>query len=224
MAHTLYASGVYMGRMINFSGDLVPPQSMYRACQVLSPYVRHLGGFEWDFSAALDADLPDEFTMLIEDYLQSVLTTQHERRGWKLPETTLAYPWIVRMFPDAKYIFWVRDPRDCIRTDHLTDDLSMFGIPCPLARDARERRAISWKYQHDLVRAVPRPDNAIDIRFEDFVLNQEETLGRLEDFLGFDLARIIVRHESIGRWKTDPEAEPIDFLQPALRTFGYEPG
>lgn len=187
ISHTLYASGVYMGRTLNASGDLVPPEAMYDACRVMARYVRWQGGLEWDFSEAIEADIPEDFTRLIETYLLSVLSNKSTHRGWKIPETTLAYPWIVRMFPEAKYIFWIRNPRDCILSQHVTDDLRTFGIDYPHTDDVRLQRAISWKYQYDLVKSMPKPANWLEVRFEDFILKQEETLTRLEDFLGLKL-------------------------------------
>ncbi|MBN1935206.1 MAG: sulfotransferase, partial [Anaerolineae bacterium] len=114
MSHTLYASNVYMGALLNRSGDLVPPQDMYEACRVLASYVKWQDGLEWDWSDLLTMDIPQEFTDLIHAYLKSVLDSPDEHKGWKIPETTLCFPWIMRMFPQAKYIFWVRDPRDSI--------------------------------------------------------------------------------------------------------------
>lgn len=222
ISHTLYASGVYMGRTLNPSGDLVPPEAMYEACRVFAPYVDRVGDLEWDFSRALAADIPDAFTKLVEEYLASVLKSDASERGWKIPETTLVFPWIVRMFPDAKYIFWIRDPRDCILNAHMTDDLTRFGIDYPPTEDVRLRRAISWKYQYDLVQAMPKPKHWLEVRFEDFVLDQEKTLKRLEAFLGFDLARIIVRPDAVARWKKDEGVHHFDFFEPALRAYGYE--
>ena len=83
-----------------------------------------------------------------------------EPRGWKLPETTLIYPWIVKMFPEADYVFWVRDPRDSILGAHMTDDLTNFGASYEKPRSMTKTlmmRAISWKYQRDIVRATPSP-------------------------------------------------------------------
>ena len=142
--------------------------------------------------------------------------------GWKIPETTLVYPWVSRLFPEAKYIFWVRDPRDCILGRHLTDDLADFGIQYPPTPDDRRRRAISWKYQHEIVKATPRPDNWLEVRFEDFVLRQDETLERLEDYLGIRLAKIIVRPESVERWRTDTGVHDFDFFAPSLAEYRYE--
>ena len=222
MSHTLSASGVFMGEPLNGSGDLVPPEDMYDACRVFARYVTHKGGLEWDFSNVLATDPPPEFTRLIERFLRSVLESRAERAGWKIPETTLVFPWIAKMYPGMKYIFWVRNPRDSILGGHVTDDLRDFGIAYPLTDDVRLRRAISWKYQYDLVKASPRPRQWIEVRFEDFVRQQDQTLRRLEAFLGIPLARIPVKADAVDRWKIDAGASFFDFLAPAMRGYGYE--
>ena len=127
------------------------------------------------------------------------------------------------MFPDIKYIHWVRNPRDNILARHVTDDLGDFGVPQPDAEELlaptlppiagerrhpeqreeliwRVRRAISWQYQHEIVAATPRPAHWLVVRFEDFVNQQEATLARLEAYLGIPLGRIIVRRETVGRF------------------------
>ena len=222
MSHTLSESGVYMGEPLNQSGDLLPPEDMYDACRVLARYVRWQGDLEWDWSQLLEMDIPTEFTDLIHSYLKTVIESPAEHKGWKIPETTLCFPWIVHMFPEAKYIFWIRDPRDGIIRKHRTDDMREFGIQYPDTDDERLRRAISWKYQYDYVRAMPKPKHWIEVRFEDFVLKQDETLARLEDFLGLKLAKIPVQTEPIGRWKTDEGVHTFSFFAPAMREYGYE--
>ncbi len=223
MSHTLYASGVFMGRMMNPSGDKIPPGELYEACRVMARHVEWKGGLEWNFDALQNMEVDPEFVTLIEAYLSDVLDNGTPHRGWKLPETTLIFPWILRMYPDLKYIFWIRDPRDCILAPHRTDDLSDFDIPYPETEDIRERRAISWLYQYQLMKATPLPQQVLTVRFEDFVLDQEATLGRLEAFLGIPLARIIVRPESIGRWRTADGPVDFPFFADALKEQGYEP-
>jgi hypothetical protein len=222
ISHTLYTSNVYMGNILNASGDLLPPEAMYDACRVMARSVRWQGGLSWDFSALHTMEIPAEFTELLNEYLQSVLEDDSRYRGWKIPETTLIYPWVVRLFPDIQYIFWVRNPRDCILGHHITDDLSDFGVDYPRTDDIRLRRAISWKYQYDLVKATPRPAKWIEVRFEDFVLRQEKTLKRLEAFLGIPLARIIVRPDSVQRYRGDTGVNYFDFFEPAMREYQYE--
>ncbi|MFO7534769.1 MAG: sulfotransferase [Kiritimatiellia bacterium] len=222
ISHTLSMSGVFMGASLNGSGDLVPPEDMYEACRVMARHVKWKQGLHWDFSALRDMAIPEEFSRLIHSYLKSVEESRAEHKGWKIPETTLVFPWIQRLLPDIKYIFWIRNPRDCIVGPHVTDDMRDFGIHYPPTADERLRRAISWKYQYDLVKAAAKPAQWIEVRFEDFVLRQEETLTRLEAFLGISLARIPVRPDAVGRWKDDPEANYYDFFEPAMKAYGYE--
>jgi len=221
ISQTLYASGVYMGRLLNRSGDLVPPDQMYEACRVVAEYVKWQADLSWDFSELLDGRIDPRFESLIDGYLGDTLSDDAEHKGWKIPETTLAYPWIARRFPEAKFIQWIRDPRDSIISGHTTDDLRDFGIFYPATDDIRRQRAISWYYQYQIMKSTPEPANVITIRFEDFVLKQEETLQRLEEFLGIQLARIVVREDSVGRWKTDPEQRHFDFLDEPIEELGY---
>jgi len=222
MSHTLSASGVYMGEPLNVSGDLLPPQKMYEACGVFAQYVEYKGGAEWDFSKVLAMEPVAEFVKLIEEYLVAVLSSKSEHKGWKIPETTLIYPWIIKMFPDIKYIQWVRDPRDCIVGAHGTDDMRAWGINYPETDDIREKRAYSWKYQREIMKATPDPKNLIKLRFEDMIFKQDETLKKLEDYLGIKMAKIEMRPDSVGRWKTDAGKYMYDFFAEDMKECGYE--
>lgn len=225
ISHTLSESGVYMGAHLNESGDLLPPDGLYEACRVMSKHVKHMGGLGWDFSQLHTMSIDPEFIRLVESYLSSALENDSRRKGWKLPETTLIYPWIVRMFPDIQYVHWVRDPRDSILGKHLTDDLADFGVPYEHTDDLLLRRAISWKYQREIMKATPNPRNLVEVRFEDFVLDQENALRKLEEFLGIPLARIEVRPDSVGRWRSDDSWKPVSFIfEDDLEELGYPLG
>jgi len=223
ISHTLSASGVFMGEPLNKSGDLLPPESMYEACRVMARHVTHLGGMHWDFSRLHTMPIDPAFTRLIEDYLGTVFSSDKTHRGWKIPETTLVYPWVSRLFPDLYYIFWVRDPRDCILSGHGTDDLGRYGVTYEATDDILLQRATSWKYQVEIVKATPVPDRLLKVRFEDFVLRQDETLDRLSAYLGLPMAKIEARPDSVGRWKRTEEKLPdFDFLQEEIEAYGYE--
>ena len=112
--------------------------------------------------------------------------------------------------------------RDCILGGHLTDDLADFGVPYDPTDNLRLRRAISWKYQAEIYNATPKPRRLITVRFEDFVLQQEATLARLEAFLGVPLARIPVKPEAVGRWRADDGQHDFDFLHDEMAAYGYD--
>jgi len=247
ISHTLQASGVYMGHPLNVSGDLLPPGPMYEACRIMSQHVQWLGDLRWDFHQLHTMPIPQEFIDLVQQYLTNILGVSAPHSGWKIPETTLVFPWIVRLYPEIHYIHWVRNPRDNILARHMTDDLADFGVGYPNAEEylqsrypdlaaqvarqgaeamaevtVRLQRAISWQYQYDIVKATPKPANWLRVRFEDFVLKQESTLHTISDFLGLPLAAIPVRPESVGRYGNANGVSYFDLLGEGMREFGYE--
>lgn len=221
-SHTLTQSGVFMGAQLNGSGDLIPAHDMYEACRVFARHVRYLGDYRWDFGQVLGMAPEAEFVRLVERYLDSVLRSTAPHRGWKLPETILTLPWIIRMFPDINYIYWIRDPRDSILNAHLTDDLADFGVPYDPTPDLRHRRAISWKYQSEIYKATPKPKHLLELRFEDFVLDQDRTLRTMADFLGIPLTKIPVKLEAVGRWRQDSGVHDFELFAEELRAYGYD--
>jgi hypothetical protein len=221
ISHTLTASGFHMGGQLNESGDLIPANDLYEACRVMGRHVDYLGGNKWDFSRLHTMPIDPEFTRLVESYLASVFSSDVGNKGWKLPDTTLIFPWIVRMFPDIRYFYWIRDPRDCILGGHVTDDLARFNIPYEATDNERLRRAISWKYQSDIFKATPQPGHMLTVRFEDFVLEQAATLARIEAFLGVPMAAIPVRPESVGRWRNDTGEHDFGIFHDEMAQYGY---
>ena len=81
ISQTLYASGVYMGRLLNRSNDLVPPAQMYEACRVVAEYVKWQGELSWDFSELLDSRIDRRFESLIDGYLGDTLSYTAEHKG-----------------------------------------------------------------------------------------------------------------------------------------------
>ncbi len=84
------------------------------------------------------------------------------------------------------------------------------------------RRAISWKYQYDIVKATPKPKHWIEVRFEDFVHDRDATVDRLED----------VPRRRVGAHPRPPRDRrslaydsqmdfDFDFFSTALAEYGY---
>jgi sulfotransferase family protein len=224
LSHTFQASRVYMGPLLNESGDVLPANDMYEACRIIAEHIRWTGGLTWDFDKLHEMRIDPRFEDLVRHYLRGVMSGKGPNRGWKLPETTLAYPWIVRMFPTAKYVHIVRDPRDGLLKAHRnTDDLAKFDVSYPETEDEMAKRVASWKYQHEIVKATPRPQHFLSIRFEDLVLDYERTMQQLEAFLGIPLARIVMDRTRVGQWKTDQRIVPyIGPIAGDMRELGYD--
>jgi hypothetical protein len=53
------------------------------------------------------------------------------------------------------------------------------------------------------------------------VYKQDETLKKLEDFLGIEMARIEMRTDSVGRYKTAEGRDMFDFFEEDMLECGY---
>jgi Sulfotransferase family len=238
IAKTLRLSGTYMGEWLNASSDLLPGWPIFDAAKIIARYIKWNGDVSWDFSALHTMPIPDDFQWLVHEYLKPFKGCTAPYQGWKIPETTLIFPWLVRMFPDIQYIYWVRHPQDCVLDKHITDDIHEFGLAypppayfssiMPAAGHSEEwwmrvKRAISWKYQYDIVQATPKPKWWYQMRFEDFVLKQEETLVALEAKIDMKLVRLPVQKEAVGRYLKQEGVSFFDFLRGPMRELGYLP-
>ncbi len=225
---SLLRSGVYMHYDRPKTYDYVGDCAIYEAARIFGSYVDRVGEHEWDFRRAIEAPIPPRFVELVERHLRPI-DGADGAAGYKLPETTLIFPWLVRLRPDLHYVHWVRDPRDGVLHQHLTDGLAKFGVPMADSDlswifsepERLKRRAISWKYQHDLVAQTPKPPKWKVVRFEDFILDHERVNADLGQFLGLALTNIETRPDAVGRWKG--RAMPgLELLRPLMEHYGYE--
>jgi hypothetical protein len=53
------------------------------------------------------------------------------------------------------------------------------------------------------------------------VFKQDETLEKLEKFLGIKMAKIPMRKDPVGRWKNDEGRHMFDFFEEDLIECGY---
>lgn len=201
---------------------MVPPWPMYAAADLYSRHVEYRGDCEWDFSQANGTEPPEQFQQSVHEYLSQIVDLP-EPKYFKIPEATLCYPWLKRMFPDSTFIHWVRDPRDA--SLHLSDQLDMWGYwgIDRMALDADLLAAMSWKYQYEIVKSVPRPERFITVRYEDFCLDQEREVARMSEFLGMELTPLPdALPDSVYKWTRENGHRPFDFLEPAIKELGYD--
>jgi hypothetical protein len=223
MGKTLAESGVFLGKINGVYHDHIPPFQMYMAAGMFGLCIEQIDIDMWDFAGA--DDYGDRFALyedLVCRYLREF--NGHDCYAWKLPETVLGLPWLVRVFPDAYYIHWVRDGRDSILTEHQSDYLQNWNVPCGAFDDRLMNAAQSWHYIESLVEFTPKPNHWISVRFEDFVLRQDETLERLGEYLGMELVKIPVIADRVGRWQREGPGNMSDYIpmmEEHMRKLGY---
>jgi tetratricopeptide (TPR) repeat protein len=201
--------------------------------------------------AALMTLAPDEAAAWAEHYWSGVRQRGVDVAGGvfvdKQPAGTLYLPIIARLFPRARILFALRDPRDvvlsCFRqafqmnamtyafTD-LAETAACYDACMRLAEQARARLPLAWA----------------DVRHEALVEDFDAELGRILDFLGLEpdpgmadfaqaaAARTIrtpsagqvragLNRRGVGRWRSYAgELAPVlPILAPWVERFGYTP-
>jgi hypothetical protein len=170
----------------------------------------------------------------------------------KLPLNIVVLPLIRRVFPDAKVIFALRDPRDVI----LSCYQQRFGMNAAMAQFLELGSAAAYYDAIMRLFDVCRQRLALDlheVRYEDVVADLESAARGLAGFLGLDYeagmldfnatalkrdintpsARQVIQPlviqplytRSIGRWRRYGEqlGPILPILEPWVKRFGYEP-
>lgn len=165
----------------------------------------------------------------------------------KLPLNIVVLPLIKRVFPDAKIIFALRDPRDVI----LSCYQQRFGMNAAMAQFLELGSAAAYYDAIMTLFDVCRRRLALDlyqVRYEDVVADLESAARGLSAFLGLDYeaamldfnatalkrdintpsARQVIQplySRSIGRWRRYGEelGPALPILAPWVKSFGYEP-
>lgn len=216
----LRESGVFVGN-VSPSLDLLPARDMYEAAQMAGDWVEWIAPHTWCFRELLEAEPPKRFAALVNQYLSGF--GGHDTYAWKLPEAALCLPWLVKLFPDAYYIHWIRDGRDTILKPHGTDNLRQWHIPTEvtLGTDRRKRAAISWKYHEELIEQTPKPRHWLKIRLRDMVYRQGEMITAMNGFLGMRVNPIPMFTDVVGRWKAHTLNGETEIMRAQLVRHGF---
>ena len=171
--------------------------------------------------------------------------------GDQTPLNTYYLPWILRVFPKAKYLHIVRDGRDTISS--YLEKGEKEGRHNRDAMLAKHTRAwvMSIQETHRLERRLQGTDQFLEIRYEQLVSTPEQTLGQVCAFAGiphhpdrmlqFHKSSTTVEHKyqqhhanlnkplftsSIGRWTErlhpDEHAYVMGRIGKWLERLGYE--
>ena len=211
----------------------------------------------WEAPSTLDAVLElrgfsnEQLAAGREAYLKCTQAVLGERIGDRLlldkdPLLTCDLALPLRLFPEAKLIMPIRDPRDVV--------LSYFSTILPSQWNGAPSIDIveSARFYHDVLRhwlalrdRLPWP--SLETRYEDLVVQPEREAKRLCEFLGLEYAEGMVdsNQRSAQRWVTTPTYEDIskplyttsisrwrnyesklepalEILEPWARELGYE--
>jgi hypothetical protein len=161
----------------------------------------------------------------------------------KSPFNTSRLPLISRLFPDAKILFAVRDPRDvvlsCFRTPFRT-----VGVTYEFLRIEDAGKFYASYMQAAQVFREKLPLDLKEVRHEDFLDDLEGSARRVCDFIGIDLQpqmldfarserkvatpsahqlRAGLNRTSVGQWRHYvEEMQPaLGALAPWIERFGY---
>jgi len=199
---------------------------------------------------ALDAIPADRLAAQRERYLAYMAAALNEPLGERLhldknPTMTLLLPGLLRLLPEAKVIFALRDPRDVV--------ISCFMQYLPLNANSvcfltLERAAKRYAHDMDVWLKLREKLRApwLQVRYEDCIANLEREARRALEFLGLPWdARVLEYRErlktkavssptyeavskplytsAIGRWRNyQKHLEPyFDVLQPCGEAFDY---
>jgi tetratricopeptide (TPR) repeat protein len=164
----------------------------------------------------------------------------------KDPGLTPDLPLPLRLFPEARVVFPLRDPRDvCVSYFFNLIPLNRVSVAARDLRSTCESCAHSLRLWHRWREVLPYP--WIETRYEDLVARPEPELRRLLEFLGVpwsdrplrfherpqhekgvrtptyaDVAQPLYQR-AVGRWKNYERhlAPHREILDPWLRVFGY---
>jgi tetratricopeptide (TPR) repeat protein len=164
----------------------------------------------------------------------------------KNPALDVHIPTVVRIFPEAKFLVAIRDPRDVC--------LSCFMLPLPPGQlSALYLSLEGTAAQYALIMGVSRairsrlPSPQMEVRYEDVVADLEGNSRRVLRFLGVEWDQSVLRFDdhaktkllrcaideavakpiftsSIGRWRHYQKyLDPcLKQLKPFIKAFGYE--
>lgn len=224
LPESLQMAGVYMGEHLNVASDLLPVTHIYAACRIFGKYVQNTAPYQWDFQQAVERPIPEVFVQELSQYLQPLMESKASKKGWKIPENNLIYPWLTRLLPEATFVYWVRHPEgSCARMTGM-DRLEKWNVPAKrfwIHEWNYKLRVQSWKYLYDIVKQTPIPKRFIQIKFEDYVLQHDDLRPQLETYLDvplvpreLDSSKVGPYHKKLGK--------RYPFLKEAMDQLGYQ--
>ena len=130
-------------------------------------------------------DIRLTFRQLMLGILDRYRANSNKRRvAEKTPANALYFRQLRDLFPDSPFVHVLRDGRDVVSSLLNMDWRDSFGRPLEITQDA-SAAARAWVAHVEAARDAAKtdPDLFHEIRYEDIVCRQRQTLGTLLDFV-----------------------------------------
>jgi tetratricopeptide (TPR) repeat protein len=163
----------------------------------------------------------------------------------KAPAGTLYLPLVAKLFPQAKVLFAVRDPRDVVLSC-FRQSFQMNALTYAFTDLAETARCYAAAMDLAAVYRGVLPIQPLEVRYERLIDDFEGELGRISAFLGLELTpamldiaatasrravrtpsapqvRAGLNRQGLGRWRAyaDELAPVLPILAPWLESLGY---
>lgn len=215
-------SGAFLGNDLNVSGDSVEwVADIYELA-------REACASDIAPGSERDAYWRQALQQRATDILGKAALPAGAKWGWKLPETILALPQILRAFPRARVIHLTRHPfTSSLRRTHMTSrndnpiGASVLSSAYRAAGRAPEailadepylHNAYTWAYQVGgacrALDAFCQDDRVLRLRYEDLCANPAQARGEIAAFLGIQTASGC--DAALIDWRRTDDVDPGD--------------
>jgi Sulfotransferase family len=235
----LARAGLFMGRdeALNAAGDAMIFEPFLD--EFINPILQHTRTLNYQLEAlpgSFRKQLRGEFSKVVRRYLQT-RSRYSLHWGWKNPRSMYLLPLIRAQFPEFKFIHVVRDGRDMAvsinQNQYLKHYTAAFDAVSPGDNHAFASFRLWCKVNGEVAtfgeEVLGR--NYLRLRLEDYVEKPAQEIARILSFTGMDenaaadLAGLVQRPDTLGRWRRDLAAEPASQMQSlgadVLSRFGY---
>jgi hypothetical protein len=187
-------NGWYPGEKINISMDKAPWETLLKEWRQLFKGWHTYKIKTKNWSIALGKDSVEQFKhkakRIIDEYMKDIYKANQPLNIVKNDAVHFFYPWFMILYPDYYYLWWTRsiskknEHSRGNRSDNYLKKICGGG-------NIMNYPWQSWKLYYELIktthRAFGEPKHYLHMRFEDFVLNHDLSVQKLEFFTGEQL-------------------------------------
>ncbi len=136
----------------------------------------------------------ENFNELITNFFQSTLEDKGKQiLSEKTPSNILVFKDLIKVFPEAKFIWVIRDPRASLNSyQKVYSKNKKANIGKDILSDIRE---IMMFLKAGDKFSKEYPSNCLIIHYEDFILNPQENFQKVCDFIGVDFVQDMINTE-----------------------------